>query len=95
MSQKKIRQTTPIDEDRMKVTAPQLMKMVQQQAVTNTQLKIINNAVLLEVMAGFDVISERLCALEDKAWGENKGLFKLKGEYTELVRLTQKELKEN
>ncbi len=77
--------------EKLEVNTPQLLEMIQQQTVTNMQLKVMNDALLREVMRGFDSITERLCVLEDKVLGENKGAFKLEDMYQEQMQVSPEE----
>ncbi|RLI87996.1 MAG: hypothetical protein DRP01_00150 [Archaeoglobales archaeon] len=91
MSQKKIKKDIKELVEKLEVSAPQLLEMIQQQTVTNMHLKILNDALIREVMKGFDSITERLCALEDKAFGENKGAFKLEDTYQKEMQVSPEE----
>jgi len=78
----------------LQVTIPQLLEMIQQQAITNMQLKALNDAVINEMVKFFDVIYSRLCDIEDKVFGENKGKLELPDGYLEAIRLTKEQADE-
>lgn len=80
--------------NQLDLTAPQLMEMIQQQAITNMQLKSLNDAMIQEILQGFDILTERLCVLEDKVLGENKGVFELASALIDQIRLNAEQAAE-